>query len=42
MSAVAWIAWVLAGLVILGAFVLGNVWWVMRDMDDQGEIRDDD
>ncbi|MDR5858196.1 hypothetical protein [Halomonas eurihalina] len=42
MSLIAWIAWVLAGLVILAAFVLGNVWRVMSDMDARGDIHNDD
>lgn len=42
MNLIAWIAWGLAALVILAVFVLGNVWWVMRDMDARGEVHDDD
>ncbi|SHK53168.1 hypothetical protein [Halomonas caseinilytica] len=42
MSLIAWIAWGLAGLVILAVFVLGNVWLVMGDMDARGDVHDDD
>lgn len=42
MSLMAWIAWGLAGLVILAVVVLGNVWLVMGDIDARGDIHDDD
>ncbi len=41
MSALAWIGWAVLFAVSVFGVVLGNLWWVTKDMDDQGEERDD-
>ena len=42
MSLLAWIGWGVVGLLACTGLVVGNVWWMARHLDDQGEEQRED